>query len=191
MTDITVELLEFFKALADEKRLKIIGLLAQQPYTVEQLAAILQLSVSTTSHHLQYLSHAGLVTVKVEGHYYNYTLQLSVLQDMAQRLLKEENLPKLSADLDLESYDRKVLETFIDSQGRMRSFPSQLKKYMVILKYINQAFDPEVRYTEKQVNEILSRFNEDTAQLRRDLVDYHFMARETGGNAYWKVDSAL
>ncbi|MBU4224902.1 MAG: ArsR family transcriptional regulator [Chloroflexi bacterium] len=31
------------KALADSSRLKIVGLLAQQPYTVEQLAAMLDL----------------------------------------------------------------------------------------------------------------------------------------------------
>jgi hypothetical protein len=50
-----------------------------------------------------------------------------------------------------------------------------------------KAFEPGVRYTEKEVNEILMRFNEDTAQLRRDLVDFHFMAREGGGGAYWKL----
>ena len=33
------ELLSFFKALADSNRLKIVGLLAQQPRSVEQLAA--------------------------------------------------------------------------------------------------------------------------------------------------------
>ena len=32
------ELLGFFKALADANRLKIVGLLAKQPYSVEQLA---------------------------------------------------------------------------------------------------------------------------------------------------------
>ena len=36
------QLLVFFKALADANRLKIVGLLAQQPYTVEQLAAIVR-----------------------------------------------------------------------------------------------------------------------------------------------------
>ena len=39
------ELLEFFKALAEPKRLRIVGLLAQQTYTGEQLAAMLELSV--------------------------------------------------------------------------------------------------------------------------------------------------
>lgn len=62
------ELLVFFKALADESRLKIIGLLAQQPYSVEKLAEALGLGVSTTSHHLACLTKAGLVSVRVDGH---------------------------------------------------------------------------------------------------------------------------
>jgi DNA-binding transcriptional ArsR family regulator len=58
---LTEELLTFFKALADAQRLKIVGLLAQEAHTVEQLAALLNISPSTTSHHLSKLAKAGLV----------------------------------------------------------------------------------------------------------------------------------
>ncbi len=44
---LTEELLTFFKALADAQRLKIVGLLAQEAHTVEQLAALLGISPST------------------------------------------------------------------------------------------------------------------------------------------------
>jgi len=185
---LTTELLEFFKALADSNRLKIIGVLAQKPCTVEHLAALLNLGISTTSHHLSMLAHAGLVSAEANGHYYTYSLQTDVLREMAQRLLKEENLPKLSDYVDFESYDRKVLAAFTDQDGKIKTFPAQNKKYLVILKYVVKAFEPGVYYSEKQVNEILARFNEDTAQLRRDLVDYHFMAREGGGGNYWKLE---
>jgi hypothetical protein len=50
-----------------------------------------------------------------------------------------------------------------------------------------QVFEPGARYPEKQVNEILSRFNEDTARLRRNLVDFKLMARQGGGGEYWRV----
>ncbi len=46
------ELVAFFKVLSDANRLKIIGLLAHQPYSVEELAALLGLKASTVSHHL-------------------------------------------------------------------------------------------------------------------------------------------
>jgi predicted transcriptional regulator len=182
------ELLNFFKALADANRLKIVGLLAHQPYTVEQLASLLGVGVSTVSHHLARLAKAGLVTARAEGYYNVYSLQTEVLTDLARRLLSQERLPELADDVDLASFDRKILATFTDGEGRIKTFPSQQKKFLVLLRHVVQAFEPGVRYSEKQVNEILSRFNEDTATLRRALVDYHLMARESGGSAYWRLE---
>jgi DNA-binding transcriptional ArsR family regulator len=182
------ELLDFFKALADANRLKIVGLLAHQPYTVEQLASLLGVGVSTVSHHLARLAKAGLVTARAEGYYNVYSLQTEVLTDLARRLLSQERLPELADDVDLASFDRKILATFTDGEGRIKTFPSQQKKFLVLLRHVVQAFEPGVRYSEKQVNEILSRFNEDTATLRRALVDYHLMARESGGSAYWRLE---
>jgi predicted transcriptional regulator len=180
------ELLAFFKALADENRLKIVGVLAQQPHTVEDLADTLDLGVSTVSHHLSRLAKAGLVTARVDGHYYEYSLRVDALQEMAQRLLHTEDLPHLSPDVDLDAYDRKVMATFVDAVGRITSIPKQEKKFLVLLRYVVKAFEPGVRYSEKQVNERLAMFNADTALLRRSLVDYHMMGREKGGEAYWR-----
>jgi predicted transcriptional regulator len=53
------ELLMFFKAMADANRLKILGLLAKENLSVEQLAGLLNLRSSTISHHLAILSEAG------------------------------------------------------------------------------------------------------------------------------------
>jgi predicted transcriptional regulator len=180
------ELLNFFKALADANRLKIIGLLAQEAHTVEELAALLGISSSTASHHLARLAGAGLVAARTEGHYYYYALQTEVLKDMSQRLLHAENLPRLSEDTDQDAYSRKVLETFTDHEGRITDFPAQEKKFQVLLRYVLQAFEPEQRYTEKQVNEILLRYNDDTASLRRGMIEYHLMDREGGGGNYWR-----
>jgi predicted transcriptional regulator len=183
----TGELLAYFKALADQNRLIMVGLLAQRPYTVEELAEAVGLSVSTTSHHLGKLARAGLVAPRVDGHYYFYSLQTEVLKGMAQRLLQDETLPGLSGDLSLAAFDRKVLANFTDAQGKIRSFPAQEKKYLVLLRYVVQAFEPGERYSEKQVNEILVRYHADTAMLRRSLIEYRLMAREAGGRAYWRI----
>jgi predicted transcriptional regulator len=187
--EMNTELLAFFKALSDENRLKIVGLLAQQPYSVEKLAEALGLGVSTTSHHLSRLSKAGLVSVQVDGHYYIYSLQTGALQAMAQRMLQEENLPKLSGDLSEDAFDRKVLENFIDRQGRIKSLPSQDKKMQAILRHVVKVFQPGERYTEKQVNELLSAYHEDTAQLRRSLIDSGMMQRASNGREYWVAES--
>lgn len=181
------ELLAFFKALADANRLKIVGLLACQPYTVEQLAAILDLGASTVSHHLSRLADAGLVSARAEGYYSVYSLQTGVLEAAARRLLSQEALPHLADDLDRDTYDRKVLANFVKPDGRIKAFPAQEKKFQVILRYVLRAFEPSCRYSEKQVNEILSRFSDDTARLRRGLVEHRLMAREGGGGEYWRV----
>jgi hypothetical protein len=104
---------------------------------------------------------------------------------MAQRLLHEENLPKLSADAGGGAFERKVLQTFLDEDGRIKAFPTQEKKFLVILRHVFTAFQPGVKYSEREMNEILSRYSEDTAYLRRSLIEYHLMEREGGGGKYW------
>ena len=183
------ELLNFFRALADANRLRIVGLLAQQPSTVEGLAAALNLGASTVSHHLSKLAKAGLVSARTDGHYYIYSLQTDALQAMAQRLLSVEELPRLSVDANLDAYDRKVLANFLDDEGRIKAFPAQEKKFQVILRHVVKSFEPGQRYTEKQVNEILARYHKDTASLRRGLIEYHLMARQTGGGEYWRTEA--
>lgn len=66
--------------------------------------------------------------------------------------------------------------------------PAQ-KKLEAILRYVARDFEPDKRYTEKQVNEILSRFHEDTASLRRELVGVKLMERDGGGGEYWRMES--
>lgn len=182
------ELLAFFKALSNANRLKIVALLAKDPLSVEQMAEILGLNSSTVSHHLSKLTKVGLVHARPESYYNVYSLELSVLSDMAERLLSDELLPTVAEDVDVDAYDRKVLNTFLDADGRIKNFPAQQKKEEAILRYVVKIFEPEKRYSEKEVNDMLSEFNVDTARLRRNLVEFGFMKREGGGGAYWRID---
>ena len=179
------QLLDFFKALADANRLKIVGLLAQETFTVEQLAAMLDLRPSTVSHHLSRLSKIGLVSARAEGYYNLYRLETSKLEDMARQILSRETLPAVAADVDLEAYDRKVLTDFSNPDGSLKTIPAQRKKLMVILRHISKSFEAEVRYPEGEVNQILAGFHEDTATLRRELVGAGLLERERG--EYWRL----
>jgi len=184
-------LLSFFKALADENRLKIVGLLAQKPSSVEALADALGLSASTTSHHLARLSKSGLVSARADGHYYIYSLNTDALRGMSQHLLQEENLPALSQGAVItegDLFESKVMKAFVDSAGYITAFPAQEKKFLVLLRYVVKAFEPGQRYPEKEVNEVLKRYNEDTASLRRGMVEYKLMQREGGGGVYWRPE---
>ena len=136
----TEALLTFFKALSDLNRLRIVGLLATEPHTVERLAAALDLSDGTVSHHLRRLARAGLVEARAEGYYRLYTLRIDTLHEMAGRLLGDDRLPMLADDVDVDAFDRKVLSTFSDAGGRFKTFPSQEKKYLVLVRHAARSF---------------------------------------------------
>ena len=181
-------LVVLFKALSDASRLKIVGLLAQRPYSVEELAALLDLKPSTISHHLARLSKAGLVTARAEGYYSIYQLDKEALEATTRRILSSGQITHAPLDVDLDAYDNKVLADFTRPDGSLKTIPAQQKKLEAVLRYVAKAFEPGKKYGEKQVNLILSRFHEDTASLRRELVGYHLMEREGGGGEYWLVD---
>jgi len=89
-------------------------------------------------------------------------------------------------DVDLDAYDRKVVEDYSLPDGRLKTIPAQRKKLEAVLRYVVKSFEPELLYSEKQVNEILSRFSEDTASLRRELIGNGLMKRANDGEAYWR-----
>ena len=181
------ELVDFFKALADPSRLKIVGLLARQPCTVEELAAMLNLSASTVSHHLSFLKYVGLVSAKADGYYSVYQLEEKALQEKSRRLLSMQELGSGSDEVDLDAYERKVIADFSKEDGSLKDIPAQRKKLEIILRHIVKDFKHDRRYSEKEVNQILQRYNEDSATLRRELVGYKLMAREGGGGEYWRI----
>ena len=181
------EVVTFFKAFADANRLKIVGLLAQQPYSVEELAALLDLKPSTVSHHLAKLAQIGLVSAKTESYYNVYQLDEKALETKSRNLFSQENLAASVADVDADAYDNKVVKDYVRKDGSLKTIPAQRKKLEAVLRYIVKAFEVNKRYSEKKVNEILSQYHEDTASLRRELVGYGIMKREGGGGEYWRV----
>ena len=182
------ELLAFLKALADNNRLKMIGLLAQRPYSGEELSAMLGLKAPTVSHHLSKLAAVGLVSARAEGYYNMYRLDQSALQKI-RRLFSSADLISVAAGVDVDGYDRKVVHDFSRPDGSLKEIPAQRKKLEAILRHVVRDFEPGKRYSEKQVNQMLSRYHEDTASLRRELVGLKLMERDGGGGEYWRTES--
>jgi len=81
-----------------------------------------------------------------------------------------------------------VLRGFF-SRGRLTHVPLAHAKRMVVLDYLAQSFEPGVRYPESEVNEILSKFHDDYAALRRYLVDADFLGRSE--NFYWRTGGSI
>lgn len=65
---------QFFKALSDETRLRILALLGSGELCVCDLMAVLDLPQSTVSRHLAYLRNTGLVEDRRQGIWMYYRL---------------------------------------------------------------------------------------------------------------------
>jgi predicted transcriptional regulator len=181
------EIVTFFKALADSNRLKIVGLLAEKSYSVEELAALLKLKPSTVSHHLARLAEAELVTSRNESYYSVYQLDRKVLEEKSRSIFSQTELSSVAAEVDADAYDNKVVKDYSKRDGSLKTLPAQRKKLEAVLRHVVKAFEIGKRYNEKRVNEILAQYHDDTATLRRELVGYGLMQREGGGGEYWRV----
>jgi len=172
-------LLDFFRALGDADRLKVAGLLAQHPATVVELARALELREPDVVRHLARLGQAGLVRAVSAGSP-AYTFDESALLRLKKQVFQGGRRAP-AADRD---WEQKLLDTFV-VEGRLMGIPAQHKRRVAITKWLAAHFDPDVRYSEREVNETLLRIHHDSASLRRYMVDYGFMQRDHG--VYWRV----
>ena len=174
----------FSQAMGDSVRLKIAARLAVQPQSIPELSGSLQLPLEELQQPLDQLVEIGLA--RLENDRYR-------LDDTALAAWKETVHSGRKRDLPVQeqeagdAFERKTLRDFLRQDGSIKSFPSQEKKFLVLVRYALQAFELGERYTEKQVNQLLRRYHPDTALLRRTMVDYKYMARQDG--IYWLLDS--
>lgn len=174
-------LLMFFKALANENRLRITGLLAQRDYAVGELAQELGLREPTVSEHLATLREAGLVTMRPEGTSRIYSFSSGALNTFNKAVFSRERMAAMVEETPAAA-EHRIISNFV-KDGRIIAFPSALKKQLVLLKWIAGSIDPDREYSEKEISAFLKQFNDDYATIRRELVDWHFMTRENG--RYW------
>ena len=186
--EIFFELLEFFRVLGDKNRLKMLGLLTLRPHTKDELAKTLGVSVSSVSGHLYKLKNAELIRSFQQNGVYFYETEVENIEEKAREILGREKVPRIPGEIDLEVFDRKVLQEYLTEDGRIKRIPARYKKLKAVLRYIVRSFKSGVNYSENEVNEILKKFHEDTASLRRELVDAKYMKREGGGGNYWRCD---
>ncbi|WP_379969759.1 ArsR/SmtB family transcription factor [Ectobacillus sp. sgz5001026] len=69
-----LETAEFFKALGDETRIKIIGMLSVEDLCMCEIVSGLQIATSTISHHLKLLERGKVIQSRKEGRYTVYNL---------------------------------------------------------------------------------------------------------------------
>lgn len=113
--DLFAQFAHIAKAMASGHRLEMLEFLAQCEYSVDDLAGVMGLSVANTSHHLQQLRHAGLVTTRKEAQRVFYRLSggdvvelLTSLRQVAERHLAEVH---------------QLVDTFLVSKDSMEPIP--------------------------------------------------------------------
>lgn len=176
------EMLDYVKAMSDPNRLRIIGMLSQKPSTRVEVAERLKLSPKDSLTHLGFLEFIGVVT-QTDG---VFTLNNDKLAVLAKEKLAEARPTYIPVE-HLDEKSKKVLKAHLNADGSIKQVPLQPAKLHVILEYLIPFFEFDMNYTEKEVNTILRRFNEDTAGLRRDLIDAGLLDRESNGSRYWRV----
>lgn len=93
---------QLFKALSDDTRLRIMGLLLNGELCVCEVMAILELPQSTVSRHLAYLKNSGLVSDRRRGIWMHYQLsagESNIHKDLIE-LLREDiaEIPQVRDD---------------------------------------------------------------------------------------------
>ncbi len=176
------ELMSFVKALASADRLRIIGVLVRGRATQSDIAEQLHLPIRDVFNHLAYLVEVGLVH-ETDGY---YDLDEKTVESYA-RLQFEGKRPTFEARDEKTEDARQVLKNYLNADGTLKQIPAPGRKQLILLNFIVEAFAYDTNYTEKEVNTILRRFHVDTAALRRYLIDYGLMARESDGTRYWRV----
>ena len=172
-------MLQFCKAMADESRLKIVGLLSAAEHSVQQLAATLELKEPTVSHHLAVLKQLDLVRLRADGNFRWYRLNEKVLGRISRAVFSRENIARLAASTEPRDPERKILDNFIDGD-RLLEIPVSYKKRLVVLKWLVGFFEPGVSYAESQVNAILKKHHPDCATLRREMIGCRMLTRDRG-----------
>jgi hypothetical protein len=178
-TDMTEHPDDILRALADPERLRIAGALASADAEASSLAEALDLPIARVRRHLTRLANAGVARLQPDRR--TYRLDAETLRWAAEQVgpPREAGIALGAANVDEEA----VLRAFF-RDGRLVEIPTKASKRRIVLERVAIAFEPGVRYDEREVNAIVGAFHTDHASLRRYLVDEGFLDRD--GGEYWR-----
>lgn len=75
-------------ALSDPNRQKIIDLLKKKEVSVGGILKHLDITMATLSHHLDVLKRADLISGRRDGQQIYYSLNLSVVEEVTEKIIK-------------------------------------------------------------------------------------------------------
>ncbi len=162
--------------LATDERRRVVAALILGASRTDDIANTAGLGTKATQAALERLIAGGLATS--DG-----THVVVIGEAFARAARRGAPTPTPSAFPDEPPERRSVLDQWV-VDGRLTGLPTKWSQKLVVLDWVAQRFEPGVRYSERQVNAILSPLNPDTAALRRYMVDANIMDRANG--EYWR-----
>lgn len=174
-----MEPLDFARLLLNPDRLAVLGTVAHQRHSAEEIAARTGMSERAVLQVLAAALQQGVVDV-VDG---RYGLDEQALHRIAVELPGEPPAAEhIGHGMTVE--EQEVLARFFRGD-RLVELPAQRSKRLVVLHRLALEFEPGERYPEADVNARLAAFHEDVAALRRALVEEGFLDRAHG--RYWRT----
>lgn len=87
----------------------------------------------------------------------------------------------------------KRIENFIDSDGKIKIWPSKKDLKVEVLKYLADKFEYNHVYSEKEINNIIESYHTfgDYFLLRRGLIDSKLLSRTRNGAEYWRTENQV
>jgi hypothetical protein len=76
------------------------------------------------------------------------------------------------------------LKAFV-RDGQVENLPAKMSRRRLLLNQVALAFEPGVRYPERDVDDFMRAIHSDHAALRRYMVDEEFLDRADG--MYWRI----
>jgi DNA-binding transcriptional ArsR family regulator len=138
--------LAFLKALANEQRLRIVGLLMDQRRSVQELAALIDLREPTVCHHLAVLNKVGLLEMTAEGNTHWYRVRAEQILALGRSVFGQERI-NIDPGMDEKRWDKRILENFIEG-GQLKQIPASRKKRWVVLRWLADKFKTDEHYSE-------------------------------------------
>ena len=82
--------------------------------------------------------------------------------------------------------ETKMIQGYLDADGRVMQMPSKKKKKLYVLSYLADRIPEEQEFTEKEFNELLSNLHTfgDSATLRREMYNLGLINRNENGSQY-------
>jgi hypothetical protein len=76
------------------------------------------------------------------------------------------------------------IDQFFRPDGTLISIPVKRAKKIAVLQHIAAELSPDIKYPEKQLNLIIAKYHDDTAALRRYMIEYGILKRDAE-SVYW------